>query len=268
MHEKERKYLFEIFNKMDKADGRKDKQISVEALTEWLKSLDMSKRMSMEANLGLGMKPHEIQEIVYKADKNNDGFIDQEEFIAMVIDSSESLTEHQDGTLRQYLKVVAYADRYHWCPPPMFIILITIIQFTLWILAEFGNEDSDIRCSVLIYSPRKRQEAWRFISYMFTHVSVAHILNNLFLQLFVGLPLEMSHGSRRVALVYLSSVVMGSLASSVIDNKVYLAGMYIFLGTIFSAAKIFKIMLCFRSFWRSVCFNCGSSGNTGFELEG
>ena len=103
---------------------------------------------------------------------------------------------------------------------------------------------------------------------MFTHVSVAHILNNLFLQLFVGLPLEMSHGSRRVALVYLSSVVMGSLASSVIDNKVYLAGMYIFLGTIFSAAKIFKIMLCFRSFWRSVCFNCGSSGNTGFELEG
>ena len=69
-----------------------------------------------------------------------------------------------------YFQVLTFAHYY--------IILITIIQFTLWILAEFGNEDSDIRCSVLIYSPRKRQEAWRFISYMFTHVSVAHILNN------------------------------------------------------------------------------------------
>ena len=106
----------------------------------------------------------------------------------------------------------------------MFIVLITIIQFTLWILAKYVVEHSDIRCSVLIYSPKKREEAWRFISYMFVHVSWGHILNNLFLQLFVGLPLEMSHGSRRVALVYLSSVVMGSLASSVIDNKVYLAG--------------------------------------------
>jgi len=40
----------------------------------------------------------------------------------------------------------------------------------------------------------------------------------------VGLPLEMSHGSLRVAFVYSFGVVAGSLATSCIDPHVYLAG--------------------------------------------
>ena len=40
----------------------------------------------------------------------------------------------------------------------------------------------------------------------------------------MGLPLEMSHGSVRVMLVYLFGVVSGSLATSVCDHSVFLAG--------------------------------------------
>ena len=40
----------------------------------------------------------------------------------------------------------------------------------------------------------------------------------------VGLPLEMSHGSRRVMFVYIFGVISGSLATSVFDHTVFLAG--------------------------------------------
>ena len=42
------------------------------------------------------------------------------------------------------------------------------------------------------------------------------------IQLFVGLPLEMSHGSKRVMVVYIFGVLAGSLTTSVFDSKVYL----------------------------------------------
>ena len=40
----------------------------------------------------------------------------------------------------------------------------------------------------------------------------------------MGLPLEMTNGSWRVALIYFSGVLAGSLGSSSFEPKVYLAG--------------------------------------------
>lgn len=67
-------------------------------------------------------------------------------------------------------------------------------------------------------------EVWRFVTYIFIHVDQQHLWMNLCLQIIVGLPLEMSHGTWRVALVYGSGVIFGSLATSVIDPGIYLAG--------------------------------------------
>ena len=47
-------------------------------------------------------------------------------------------------------------------------------------------------CSLLIYSPVRRAQAWRFLTYQFTHVGLQHVGFNVLMQLFVGLPLEMS----------------------------------------------------------------------------
>ncbi|KRT79755.1 hypothetical protein AMK59_8014 [Oryctes borbonicus] len=43
-------------------------------------------------------------------------------------------------------------------------------------------------------------------------------------QLLVGLPLEMVHGSGRVFLIYMAGVLAGSLGTSVFDTDVYLVG--------------------------------------------
>ena len=79
-------------------------------------------------------------------------------------------------------------------------------------------------CSVLIYNPTRRHEVWRFLTYSLVHSGFGHIILNVTIQLIVGLPLEMAHGSLPVAAVYLVGVVSGSLATSCWEPKVYLTG--------------------------------------------
>ena len=95
-------------------------------------------------------------------------------------------------------------------------------------------------CIYLFYRPDDRSEVWRFLSYMFVHVTVEHLILNITIQLLVGLPLEMSHSSWRVAIVYLCGVFAGSLASSTFDPEVLLAGIcYVVLFEILKINKIF-----------------------------
>ena len=81
-------------------------------------------------------------------------------------------------------------------------------------------------CSLLIYNPERRQEAWRFLTYQFVHVNMEHIVFNTLMQLVVGLPLEMSQpgyrGTLKVVVVYLAGVVFGSVGGSLPSPTSYL----------------------------------------------
>ena len=79
-------------------------------------------------------------------------------------------------------------------------------------------------CSQWIFNPEKRAQVWRFLTYSLVHSGFGHIILNVTIQLIVGLPLEMAHGSLPVAAVYLVGVVSGSLATSCWEPKVYLTG--------------------------------------------
>ena len=161
----------------------------------------------------------------FQADHNNDGFVDKEEFYHLVCNKDKSFTKRQESIFRQYLQVVAYAEEYRWWPPPWFIITITISQIIFFLAHRIiFNGEFFPHCSYLIYSPFRRKEVWRFFTYMLLHVDVNHLLMNMVLQVMVGLPLEMSHGTRRLALVYGFGVISGSLATSVCDTTVFLAG--------------------------------------------
>ncbi|KAL5292846.1 RHBDL3.2 family protein [Megaselia abdita] len=78
--------------------------------------------------------------------------------------------------------------------------------------------------SWLIYSPSRRQEVWRFLTYMLLHANWFHLGFNVFVQIVVGAPLELVHGSIRIACIYLAGVVAGSLGTSVVDSEVFLVG--------------------------------------------
>ncbi|VVC44262.1 Hypothetical protein CINCED_3A014559 [Cinara cedri] len=144
--------------------------------------------------------------------------------------AEEFLTDERD---RKY-----YADNYRCYPPPLFIILITLFELGTHIYyysLSLGSNSlpndmwtqvavSVPMDSVFIYRPDKRQQLWRFMLYMFLHVGWVHLIFNLIVQLLVGLPLEMVHGSLRIGVVYMAGVLAGSLGTSVFDSNVFLVG--------------------------------------------
>ncbi|KPJ02836.1 Protein rhomboid [Papilio xuthus] len=106
------------------------------------------------------------------------------------------------------------------------MIIISLVEIVLFCYdaAQGKTDATGPIAQIFIYNPHKRQEAWRFLTYMLVHVGVVHLLVNLLVQLFLGVPLEMVHRWWRVVLVYLAGVAAGSLATSLTDPKVYLAG--------------------------------------------
>lgn len=77
---------------------------------------------------------------------------------------------------------------------------------------------------LFIYNPFRRYEAWRFVTYMFVHVGIMHIMMNLIIQIFLGVALELVHCWWRVALVYVAGVAAGSMGTSITSPRIFLAG--------------------------------------------
>ncbi|XP_045404160.1 rhomboid-related protein 2 isoform X2 [Lemur catta] len=109
---------------------------------------------------------------------------------------------------------MTYLERANCFPPPVFIISISLAELAVFIYYavwkpqnQWITLDTGILESPFIYCPEKREEAWRFISYMLVHAGVQHILGNLAMQLVLGIPLEMVHKGLRVGLVYLAGVI-------------------------------------------------------------
>lgn len=72
---------------------------------------------------------------------------------------------------------IAYADgqyeeEYTCWPPAICMIIISIIEFTLYIIDALVNHPKGTGpiATELIYNPYKRNEAWRFLTYMFVHI--------------------------------------------------------------------------------------------------
>ncbi|KAK1895017.1 Rhomboid-related protein 2 [Dissostichus eleginoides] len=117
-----------------------------------------------------------------------------------------------------------YLERANCCPPPIFIILISIAELAVFIYyavwkpqKQWATLDEGIWNSPLTYKPDLRQEAWRFVSYMFVHA---------------GVDGDDLHGG----------VLAGSLASSIFDPLSALVGasggVYALIGGYFMNAVV------------------------------
>lgn len=142
-----------------------------------------------------------------------------------------------------------YLERANCCPPPIFIILISIAELAVFIYyavwkpqKQWVTLDEGIWNSPLTYRPESREEAWRFLSYMFVHAGVEHIVGNLVMQLLLGIPLELVHKGFEVGMVYLAGVLAGSLCSSIFDPLSALVGasggVYALIGGYFMNAVV------------------------------
>nr|VZI38829.1 unnamed protein product [Spirometra erinaceieuropaei] len=132
----------------------------------------------------------------------------------------------------------SYLEAYNCRPPPIFIPLIVLAQIGVFIyyavelnkraVSEPLNQLTMISgfpyFSPLYFDPRRRREVWRFLSYFLVHQGIWHLLFNCIATLIFGLLIEWVHKFWRVAPVYLTGVLAGSLISSVLDPFAILAG--------------------------------------------
>ena len=74
-------------------------------------------------------------------------------------------------------------------------------------------------CSMYIINPdRSWYEPWRFLMYGFVHNSFKHLIGNVICQLVFGLFLELSHGSTRVGIIYLSGILLGGVGREITNE--------------------------------------------------
>ncbi|XP_056142191.1 rhomboid-related protein 2 [Lampris incognitus] len=171
-----------------------------------------------------------------------------------------------------------YLERANCCPPPVFILLISIGELAVFIYyavwkpqKQWVTLDEGIWNSPLTYNPARRQEAWRFVSYMFVHAGVEHILGNLVMQLLLGIPLELVHKGFEVGMVYLAGVLAGSLASSIFDPLSVLVGasggVYALIGGYFMNAVVnFREMIPLLGVFRIVAILSIVGTDVGFAI--
>lgn len=189
--------------------------------------------------------PHFLQ-LLRQADNNQDGFLSYPEFVRIM--QQKAVKQEHQPTLTRFQKVLKTAvgvvvpehmmqkdvlDHYTCYPPPLFMISISVIELIIFVVYAFISKEKGLETSwrsgaplysPLTYSPYRRYEVWRFLTYMFIHDGISHLISNLIFQLVIGLPLELFHRFWRVGIVYSFGVIAGSLATSVLDNSTYLVG--------------------------------------------
>ncbi|XP_076667798.1 rhomboid-4 isoform X1 [Andrena cerasifolii] len=184
-----------------------------------------------------------VHTIMHKADLDDSGYLDYPEFIAMIHRKDmQGVFGHlvqryvhsmvpQRPTLLQLRSSDfpdgQYEEEYTCKPPALAMIIISVLEITLFLCDVIVYKSPSVEgpaATLFIYNPHKRYQAWRYLTYMFVHVGVLHLMVNLLVQIMLGIPLEMVHKWWRVLIIYVAGVLAGSLGTSVSDPHVYLAG--------------------------------------------
>ncbi|KAK3861336.1 hypothetical protein Pcinc_044501 [Petrolisthes cinctipes] len=182
-----------------------------------------------------------VDSMLYHVDYDNDGFINLQEFYGLVNVPVDSKTRSavQRTLVATAFSIaprsqVSHGDRhyiaeYSCCPPPLLIPLLCATQVGVFVyygvtMGNVGSYSPVPFSSPLIYDPKRRLEMWRFLSYMFLHAGYVHLLSNVIVALFVGIPLEMVHRWWRMLILYTAGVLAGSLSASIFDPHSYLVG--------------------------------------------
>lgn len=145
-----------------------------------------------------------------------------------LVQSPESAERMSDSIMVEAKEVVDMLQEEirSWCPPPLTMIIMSLLEIACFVADEATQKKrfTGEIANFLEYDPHRRVECWRFLTYMFVHIGYSHLIVNLLVQIFLGIPLERTNHCWRVITVYFAGVVAGCLVTSIMDPYSYLAG--------------------------------------------
>ncbi|XP_055305012.1 rhomboid-related protein 2-like [Sitodiplosis mosellana] len=243
--DQEHNNLQQMTSEEERADRRKMREIFESLDTNNDGRLNIRELKQHIKNLQCRLPEYLAEHIFRMSDEDSDGALNFEEFYQLSL-RQKWLFSH---LVFRYCKMIvpspnrpeadetdgAYERSMTVCPPPLTMITFSIVEIIMFLVdIIYFSEDKYNRkpvgentngpAALFIYNPYRRVEAWRFITYMFVHADVMHIMMNLIIQLFLGVALELVHHWWRVALVYLAGVLAGSMGTSIVSPNIYLAG--------------------------------------------
>ncbi|CAO1352937.1 unnamed protein product [Diamesa hyperborea] len=124
--------------------------------------------------------------------------------------------KNQEKTVKKKSIVKKIVDCCPW-QIPWIILAISLIQIAIYAL-----DDNHFLYRTFIFSPFKKQEIWRFLSYSLLHAGIVHLSLNVLIQLLISLPLETEQGRIRVLVIYVGGVLSGSLGASIFEDSLML----------------------------------------------
>ncbi|KAF7636040.1 hypothetical protein Mgra_00004489, partial [Meloidogyne graminicola] len=187
--------------------------------------------------IAFGLNHEQANDLIENIDSNKDNFISFPEFTFLMARAKHmrlrSIMLYAARSVLpkgQQTEKIRYLLEYNCFPPPLFMVLISLLQVGLYLYkyCPYNNRFMPAKCapvkSPLILNPCKKEEIWRYLSYMFVHVGFIHLLNNLVVQFLLGIPLELVHKFWRIGCLYFIGVICGALLFFVFDREIYLAG--------------------------------------------
>ncbi|PAV75980.1 hypothetical protein WR25_01590 [Diploscapter pachys] len=196
---------------------------------------DLRRRMEAKKS-ELKLNNRQIDVLLREADANGDHRITFDEFEQYItsrsIQSSQTkrmmcLLADQVTTPSQRVEVHSYIDEYRLCPPPLFILTITLIQIAVFFF--YYCEDSGTKTNADVWTDCAGCFAFRTGHFPLcpeasrTGLALPQ-LHVLAFGLIIGIPLEIVHKSWRIGPIYLLAVVAGSLLQYSMDPRVFLVG--------------------------------------------
>lgn len=169
--------------------------------------------------------PHSImQEILERLDENDDGIFDENDLDELF--AAETQGEAVEDVSQSL---------------PIFAILQCLVASLLWgVLSGLNSNSTSFfmreaglesllpgKTQVIVYENCENLtwQAWRWLSYQFTHGSFTHIGMNVFILLVAGIPLEGFQGTFRTFLLFNAGVATGAITSMVWNRRSSLVGM-------------------------------------------
>ena len=127
---------------------------------------------------------------------------------------------------------------------PVLTIMLITINVLIFLYGLFFDKNSMLINNFALYAPYVRGgDYYRLISSAFLHVSLFHLLVNMYSLYIIGSQIENFFGKTKYIVIYLFSAIMGSLFSMLFTRGVSIGAS----GAIFG---LLGAMLCFGYFYR------------------